>query len=247
MKTRWFLESTSFPISGGVPAQSATSTLPLATTVGGVQLLADGQPLPLLSVAPADIVFQVPWDMQGTHTLTLAPTPSPFEEPHSRGLQIQPSAPEFWRTADGFPVIAHQDFHGLVTASDPAHPDEILHFYLTGGRCDAHGRHWPACSPGAAFVPERPVVRVLGGATADQFSHEPHGSFRRSRTGPGGSGTDGRASAARGAGATRRVDSGRFGRHLGHVPGCAVTASTGRVDVLPNPHSPAPGAHHLLS
>jgi uncharacterized protein (TIGR03437 family) len=100
--------------------------------VGGVQLLADGQPLPLLSVAPADIVFQVPWDMQGGRTLTLASTQSPFEEPLSRDLEIQPSAPAFWLTTDGFPVIAHQDFHGLVSTSDPAHPDEILHFYLTG-------------------------------------------------------------------------------------------------------------------
>ena len=116
----------------GLAAQSATSTLPLATTVGGVQLLADGQPLPLLSVAPADIVFQVPWDMQGTHTLTLAATQSPFEEALSRGLETRPSAPVFWLTADGFPVIAHQDFHGLVSVADPAHPDEILHFYLTG-------------------------------------------------------------------------------------------------------------------
>ena len=116
----------------GLAAQSATSTLPLATTVGGVQLLANGQPLPLLSVAPADIVFQVPWDMQGGRTLTLASTQSPFEEPLSRDLEIQPSAPAFWLTADGFPVIAHQDFHGLVYTSDPAHPDEILHFYLTG-------------------------------------------------------------------------------------------------------------------
>jgi uncharacterized protein (TIGR03437 family) len=120
----------------GLAAQSAASTLPLATTVGGVQLAADGQPLPLLSVTPADIVFQVPWDMQGTHTLTLAGTlsrtPSPFEETLSRSLQIQPAAPSFWYTTDGFPVIAHQDFHGLVSKSDPAHPDEILHFYLTG-------------------------------------------------------------------------------------------------------------------
>ncbi len=116
----------------GLAPQSATSTLPLATTVGGVQLLADGQPLPLLSVASADIVFQVPWDMQGTHTLTLARTQSPFEETLSRSLQIQPSVPSFWYTADGFPAIAHQDFHGLVSESDPAHPDEILHFYLTG-------------------------------------------------------------------------------------------------------------------
>ena len=29
-------------------------------------------------------------------------------------------------------MIAHQDFHGLVSAADPAHPDEILHLYLTG-------------------------------------------------------------------------------------------------------------------
>jgi uncharacterized protein (TIGR03437 family) len=116
----------------GLAAQAATSALPLATTVGGVQLLANGQPLPLLSVAPADIVFQVPWDMQGGRTLTLAPTQSPFEEPLARDLEIQPSAPAFWLTADGFPVIAHQDFHGLVTAADPAHPDEIIHFYLTG-------------------------------------------------------------------------------------------------------------------
>jgi uncharacterized protein (TIGR03437 family) len=116
----------------GLAAQSAASTLPLATTVGGVQLLADGRPLPLLSVAPADIVFQVPWDMQGTPTLTLAPTQSPFEDILSRSLRIQPSVPGFWQTAGGSPVIAHQDFHGIVTQSDPAHPDEILHFYLTG-------------------------------------------------------------------------------------------------------------------
>jgi uncharacterized protein (TIGR03437 family) len=116
----------------GLAAQSAASSLPLATTVGGIQLLADGQPLRLLSVSPADVVFQVPWDMTGTHALTLAGTQSPFEEVLARNLRIQPTAPSFWYTAAGFPVIAHQDFHGLVSPSDPAHPDEILHLYLTG-------------------------------------------------------------------------------------------------------------------
>ena len=116
----------------GLAAQSVISTLPLSTSLGGVQLQADGLPLPLLSVAPTDIVFQVPWDMQGTHTLTLAPSQSSFQGTLSRSLQIQPAAPTLWYTADGFPVIAHQDFHGLISQRDPAHPDEILHFYLTG-------------------------------------------------------------------------------------------------------------------
>jgi uncharacterized protein (TIGR03437 family) len=116
----------------GLAAQSATSSAPLATTLAGIQLLADGQPLPLLSLSPTDIVFQVPWQMQGAHTLTLRATQSPFEEVLARNLQVQPTQPSFWYTATGFPVIAHQDFHGLVSSGDPAHPDEILHLYLTG-------------------------------------------------------------------------------------------------------------------
>jgi uncharacterized protein (TIGR03437 family) len=116
----------------GLATVSATSSVPLETTLGGVQLLADGQPLPLLSVSPPDVIFQVPWDVQGAHTLTLAATPSPFEELLSRNLQVQAVEPSFWYTADGFPAIVHQDFHGLVSPSDPAHPDEILHLYLTG-------------------------------------------------------------------------------------------------------------------
>lgn len=160
-------DSLSFPLMGaagalvhltgrGLAVQSATSPVPLATTVGGVQLLADGQPLPLLSVSPADIVFQIPWEMQGTHTLTLAATPSPFEEVLSRNLQVQPTQPSFWYTAAGFPAIAHQDFHGLVSASDPAHPDEILHLYLTG-----MGPVTPPVATGEA-APAAPLSTVVG-------------------------------------------------------------------------------------
>ncbi|SPE26990.1 conserved exported hypothetical protein [Candidatus Sulfopaludibacter sp. SbA3] len=140
----------------GLAAQSASSTLPLATTVGGVQLLADGQPLPLLSVAPADIVFQVPWEMQGTHTLTLAQHQSPFEEALSATLQIQPAVPAFWSTADGSPAIVHGDFHGLVTPGDPAHPDEILHLYLTG-----LGAATPAVATGQA-APQSTLSMMTG-------------------------------------------------------------------------------------
>jgi len=140
----------------GLAAQSATSSVPLVTTLSGVQLLADGQPLPLFSVSPADIVFQVPWEMQGTHTLTLAATQSPFEEVLSRNLQVQPTQPTFWYTANGLPAIAHQDFHGLVSPSDPAHPDEFLHLFLTG-----MGPVTPQVGTGEA-APTSPLSTVVG-------------------------------------------------------------------------------------
>jgi uncharacterized protein (TIGR03437 family) len=91
------------------------------------RLLADGQPVPIVSATPTDIVFQVPWELTGYHTLTLQPaaSASPFEGVLTRLLEVRPMAPNFW-------YVVHQDFHGLVTPSDPAHPDEILHLYLTG-------------------------------------------------------------------------------------------------------------------
>ena len=116
----------------GLASGYAASAAPLPTSLGGVQVLADGQPLPLLSVSPTDIVFQVPWEMLSFHTLTLNATPSPFEEVLSSPLNIWPSLPSFWSAPDGTAAIAHQDFHGLVTGADPAHPDEILHLYVTG-------------------------------------------------------------------------------------------------------------------
>ena len=56
-----------------------------------------------------------------------------FEQVFSRFVfEIDPAfmAPP---AAEGFQaVIAHQDFHGLVTVADPAVPGEVLHFYTTG-------------------------------------------------------------------------------------------------------------------
>ena len=140
----------------GLAARSASSSLPLATAVGGVQVLANGQPLPLVSVSPSDIVFQVPWEMQGVHTLSLASTQSPLEDMLSRNLQIRSSQPAFWYTSDGLPLIAHQDFHGLVSPADPAHPDETLHLYLTG-----MGPVTPAAVTGAP-APTASLSTVIG-------------------------------------------------------------------------------------
>ena len=116
----------------GLARQYAGSSLPLATELAGVRLLAGGAPLPLLWVSPFEIRFQVPWEMEGIRNLSLAPARSPFEEQTNRQLRIETGLPEFERLPNGRPVIAHGDFNGLVTEEDPARPGEVLHFYLTG-------------------------------------------------------------------------------------------------------------------
>jgi uncharacterized protein (TIGR03437 family) len=52
-------------------------------------------------------------------------------------LDLETAAPAFERT--GMPmdgqreiIVAHQDFHGVVTMADPAAPGEIVHAYMTG-------------------------------------------------------------------------------------------------------------------
>jgi uncharacterized protein (TIGR03437 family) len=124
----------SFPLMAAPGALVSLTGRGLAPQPGatGIEVLAEAQPLPVISVTPSVILFQVPWDMQGTHTLTVAGTSSPFQEVLSRGLQIRASVPVFLYTAAGYPVIAHQDFHGLVSQSDPALVDEIVHLYITG-------------------------------------------------------------------------------------------------------------------
>jgi uncharacterized protein (TIGR03437 family) len=124
----------SFPLMAAPGALVSLTGRGLAPQPGatGIEVLAEAQPLPVMSVTPSVILFQVPWDMQGTHTLTVAGTSSPFQEVLSRGLQIRASVPVFLYTAAGYPVIAHQDFHGLVSQSDPALADEIVHLFITG-------------------------------------------------------------------------------------------------------------------
>ncbi len=116
----------------GLSSQQVNSGLPLVTELSGVRLLADGTPLPLLFVSPTEIGFQVPWEMRERHTLTLAPTQSPFEDQLTRQLQVVDTSVVLLKTADGQTAIAHDDFHGLVTPNDPARPGEVLHLYLTG-------------------------------------------------------------------------------------------------------------------
>jgi uncharacterized protein (TIGR03437 family) len=121
----------------GMPNQSAPGSLMQANGSG----LADVEATPsvniggveafVLSGAPAQVTFQIPWDI---------PLPNPDCAPQalSFGVVSNPvfSGGAFLSLCSTSPFFIspaiHQDFHGAVTQQDSAAPGEILHFYMIG-------------------------------------------------------------------------------------------------------------------
>jgi len=115
----------------------------LDATSGPAQDLAvdlQGLPVPLVSANPGELDVQIPWSavpssQSPAFPMTLRDSSSPFESVVQLDLEVV--APTFEGTGkpmDGQRaiVLAHQDFHGVVTMADPAAPGEILHAYMTG-------------------------------------------------------------------------------------------------------------------
>lgn len=120
---------------GGGFAVDATSGPPadLAVDLEGVSV-------PLLSADAGELDVQIPWQVLPSpqfpaFPMTLHSSSSPFESVVQ--LDLETAAPAFERSGkprDGQReiIVAHQDFHGLVTMADPAAPGEIVHAYMTG-------------------------------------------------------------------------------------------------------------------
>ena len=92
------------------------------------------------SANAGELDVQIPWQVLPSpqfpaFPMTLHSSSSPFESLVQ--LDLEAAAPTFERTGapmDGQRdiVVAHQDFHGVVTRADPATPGEIVHAYMTG-------------------------------------------------------------------------------------------------------------------
>ena len=142
----------------GLAQTPASAAPPLPTSLGGLQLLLDGQPVPLLSVTPSSACFQVPWNTAiGTHTLAAeSGAMSPFKQ--DAELQVQFSSFVSPVYLEGLSALAaHADFSALVTSENPASPGEMVHFYMTGlGPVSppvADGAPPPANPPAALIAP----------------------------------------------------------------------------------------------
>jgi uncharacterized protein (TIGR03437 family) len=100
----------------------------------------EGVPVPLLAANTGELDVQIPWQVLPSSQFPASPmmlhsSSSPFESIVQ--LDLETAAPAFERT--GMPmdgqreiIVAHQDFHGVVTMADPAAPGEIVHAYMTG-------------------------------------------------------------------------------------------------------------------
>jgi uncharacterized protein (TIGR03437 family) len=129
----WLAPGSLFPLQGTALAASAqTASSPLPTELGGAQVLMNGTPLPLLSVSPTGIWFQVPFETSPGSTATLTVNyGSPFNG-CSVAVQISGRGPYFLPDSTGNVIFSHQDFNGLVTRQSPAQAGEVVTAYALG-------------------------------------------------------------------------------------------------------------------
>ena len=126
----------------GVGLTTARATqFPPPTTLGGVRVTLNGLAVPLLSVSPTSIDFQVPWETQAGQSATLqvvAYAGTPAESSAQATVSPVVSSPSLltctqpgcWPAQGGAAI--HEDWSAFVSVSRPALAGEILHFYGTG-------------------------------------------------------------------------------------------------------------------
>ncbi len=120
------------PIRGsGLTDSTAVAPVPLPSELDGVRVLADGVPLPLLTISPWEVWFQVPFELAPRAAITVAlEHSSVFEGCPATQVAVVPRFPYFFDS--GSLIAGHQDFSGLVGVGSPAQPGEIIHAYAVG-------------------------------------------------------------------------------------------------------------------
>lgn len=133
-----------FTVRGaGFASSPASATPPLPVELNGVRLLLDGLPVPLQTVEPERIVFQIPWETAtGAHRLEIVTEANGNFETEPVTLEIQRTVFGQFETLGRehgvslslmpFALAAHGDFSSVVTPANPARPGEIVHLYMTG-------------------------------------------------------------------------------------------------------------------
>jgi uncharacterized protein (TIGR03437 family) len=119
---------------------------PLPLTLGGATVLIGGAAVPISSISPTQIVAQVPWETPtgaAADVKIVTTSSTPFAVSVSGGVTPLPGVGSFLLTIPTSPnsdaLAIHQDWSALVTPSNPARPNEILHLYgLSFGPVASH-------------------------------------------------------------------------------------------------------------
>jgi uncharacterized protein (TIGR03437 family) len=107
----------------------AATALPLPTEMGGVTILINGRPAPLLFVSPGQINLQVPWETN-TGNATIAGLAGGIPG-NSIRAEVRSAAPGIFVLPGGAGVVTRPD-NSLITAELPAAAGDVLIIYATG-------------------------------------------------------------------------------------------------------------------
>jgi uncharacterized protein (TIGR03437 family) len=152
----------------------ATRQVPLPTALGESCLTVNGVPVPMILVSGTQINGQLPFNVDGSATMTLR---TPGGTSDNFYFTILPAAPRIFRTGTagpetGLPAVTRALNGELVTLSNPIHPKDVITIFATG-----LGRTMPAVESGDASPADPlpsaviPPSVTLGGASLEvQFA-----------------------------------------------------------------------------
>ena len=138
------------PIRGyGMADSTKVAPVPLPFELDGVRVLAGGAPLPILSISPSEVWFQVPFELATGATISVGlDNSSVFAGCRAVVVPVVQRDPYFFDS--GMLIAAHQDWGSLVASSSPAQPGEVIHAYAVG-----LGAVTPALATGIPAPPDR--------------------------------------------------------------------------------------------
>jgi uncharacterized protein (TIGR03437 family) len=123
------------PVRGsGLARSTRLAPYPLPRELEGVRFLVGDEPMPLLSVSPTEIWFQVPFEMEAPGgPLRYELENSSVFEGGSGSIRVARRRPYFFSDdKSGDLVLAHEDFRSVVGRNNRARPEEVVHAYAVG-------------------------------------------------------------------------------------------------------------------
>ena len=153
--------------TGLSPQPTSAATVPLPNSLGGTQVLVNGEAVPLSYVGANQVNAQIPIDAPTGQPVTFTVTNTDGAS-NSVTLTIRAAAPGFFTLAGKEAVIQNPN-GSMNSEAEPAHPGDVLVAYLTGGGAVNAAGPWitGANSPEGASSAKAPYSLTVGGHPAE--------------------------------------------------------------------------------
>jgi uncharacterized protein (TIGR03437 family) len=157
----------------GTGLDAIASSLPLASSLGGVSVLVNGIAAPILYASESQINFQIPWETK-PGSATIAVSTNGFASSQV-SVTIQPAAPGLFFSG-AHAIVQNSDF-SLNSSSNPAKAGSTILAYLTGAGAvsneppdgAAAGSNSLLTSTPTATIGGQPVTKVQFAGLAPTF------------------------------------------------------------------------------